>query len=143
MNDVHDPWAIEYIQTRHNFVKYRPSAVPGIGEIYEHGFKASGFIEEDRAKGLPVVIVDEAPTLERHYVDIGAGKMLPKQPSPVVLDGSILRKLPPGAVILIDGAEYSVGGDKEAELSFDLPGAYRVEVRAPAHLPAVFEVVKP
>lgn len=142
-----DPWTIEYLRTFYDFVRWRETAVAGVGEIYSLGTTASGFLEEYRAKGESILIVEALPPNDGldHYVDIPAQRMRPKTPSTVALastsQGAVLRGLPAGAVIVIDwGEAHPTGGDSEVALTFDQPGAYRVEVKAPTQLSAVFEV---
>lgn len=138
-----DPWTVEYIRTFYDFVRWRETEVEGVGAIYSLGTTASGFIEEYRAKGEKILIVDELPPNDglSHYVDIPSQQVRPKEPSTAVLDGATLRHLPPGAVIVVDHWDtYSAEGESEIALTFDHSGTYRVEVRAPAHFPAAFEV---
>lgn len=126
----------------YDFVRYREAA-PGVGEIYSMGTTSMEFIEQYRAEGDLILLVDGLPTFEHHYVAIEAQEVRCKLVSPVMLAGYTLGNLPAGTVVVIDGTEYQAEGETSAELSFDMPGIYRVEVRAPAHLPSVFEVVWP
>jgi hypothetical protein len=134
------PWTIEYIRTFHDFIKYKPTAVEGVGRIYFHGTNSSGQIEEYRAQGEPIIIVDQLPDMDTHYVDIAAQKVMPKAPSTAKLTGYVIRGLPPGAEIVIDGQDAYPADDDSVELEFDYVGTYRIEVRSPTQLTAAFEV---
>jgi hypothetical protein len=138
-DDIH---AVEYIRTILAWVRYRETNVHGVGEVIAYGTMASGVIEELKASGDKLIVVDREPANEARdvYVDIGSEALKPRAPSSAILDGLVLRSLPPGAAIRIDmDAVYEVESDT-VELEFDMPGTYRVEVRAPMHHPVVYEV---
>jgi hypothetical protein len=135
-----DPWTIEYIRTFHDYIKWKPTSVEGIGRIHFHGTNSSGQIEEYKAQGEPIIIVDQLPDMDTHYVDIAAQKVLPKEPSTAKLTGYVIRGLPPGAEIVIDGQDAYAADDDTVELEFGQAGTYRLEVRSPTQLTATFEV---
>jgi len=138
-----DPWTIEYIRTFHDYIKWKPTSVEGIGRIHFHGTNSSGQIEEYKAQGERIIIVDQLPYMDTHYVDIEAQQVVPKQGSSAHLTGAVLTGLPPGAEIVIAGHDACPVDDDSGELGFDQVGTYRIEVRSPPQLTATFEVSWP
>lgn len=58
-----------------------------------------------------------------------AGVLTPRPESTAVLEGSLLRGVPAGAQVLIEGQEYVADGT-DIELAFEYPGTYLLEVEA-------------
>lgn len=67
------------------------------------------------------------------------GALVPRPASPVTLTGLRLDNLPVGGVLRINGTPYNLT-DSAADLSFPLPGTYRLVVENFPALDAVFEV---
>lgn len=67
------------------------------------------------------------------------GTLVPRPASPVTLTGLRLDNLPIGGVLRINGTPYNLT-DTSADLSFPLPGTYRLVVENFPTLDAVFEV---
>lgn len=76
-------------------------------------------------------------TGDTHYVS--GGQVLPKAANPAYLDGLILRDLPVPATVTIDGTVYETN-TPTVELSFNLPGTYKVKVESIPYLTVTLEV---
>lgn len=61
---------------------------------------------------------------------------------PATLDGMTITGIPEGAVLTIEGIDYTIN-DGEAELSFTLPGTYQVKLSLWPWLDTTFEVIAP
>lgn len=75
------------------------------------------------------------------YVDLTGEPTVTARPDmPATIDGLTISGIPAGAVLTIEGVDYTVD-DGEAELSFTLPGTYQVKLSLWPYLDKVFEVV--
>jgi hypothetical protein len=96
-----------------------------------------------------LVEVSEAQLAEVESGYIVDGTVTPRPTNPttpsglsVVADGTdlfTLSGLPNPSTVLVDGTPYEVT-DGVFEVSFDLPGSYRVQVEAFPYLPVEYEV---
>ena len=120
---------------RSPFVRYDEN-----GEITMWGVQDSGVTAYQRDElGEPVALGDGGPA---NYVLNGIIKS--RGANPAELDWMTLRKLPKPSRIAISAPSeqptiYTVT-DGKADLSFEHPGTYRVEVTTYRHMPKAFEV---
>lgn len=121
-----------------HFVKFVPSLAPGIGEVVKYGIMEMKFLPESEG----YLLVDQAVGSLDCYVVTKTRELRPKEKSTATLDGTKLRGLPVGAVILYD-REFVPAEGKIVQLAFDQPGTYEVTVRSPTQLDETFEVKWP
>ena len=140
--NMDDPEANAFERNVLHYVIWEPTGDPGAGRIVATGFEPEAFVLDKVHTNPNCMVTEGLARLRNDYVDLATKTVRAKQESPVTLDGQMLRNVPPGASVVIDGVPYEAG-DSEVELDFDMPGTYRVTVEAPAHLPKTFEVVKP
>lgn len=67
------------------------------------------------------------------------GEITDKTPCPAYLDGLVLRNLPVPSRLFIDRDVYEVI-EPVVELSFNLPGTYKLLIESVPHLPVTLEV---
>lgn len=77
-----------------------------------------------------------------HYVNVQTLKITPRPENPATLNGMVINDLPNGATLTIEGEDYRVT-DGTAELSFEHPGTYKVQVSAFPYLDKVITVENP
>lgn len=143
-----DPGLIESA----GFVRYNPAT----GEILQVGVMARSLIEQEKADGKPVLqsvklSMDEMlPFMAQNYVQLATGTILPKQPFPGSLAGTVLSGLPVPCRIKV-AVPFQTGmghwqpqvydvQDTEIELSFDLPDRYEITVESVPYETARFVV---
>lgn len=112
------------------------------GEILRSGQCADGDLELQAGDGQAVI---ERASQYQHdgnsYVDLTGEPTVTARPDmPATIDGLTISGIPAGAVLTIEGVDYTVD-DGEAELSFTLPGTYQVKLSLWPYLDKVFEVV--
>lgn len=63
-----------------------------------------------------------------------------KEDNPTILTGMTLSNIPAESEIVIDNEVYPVGTESEVELSFTMPGQYRVIIESEKYLNKEFEI---
>lgn len=131
------------------FVRYHPD-----GAIHAWGIMAFGAIQIERVQGVRILAAPDLdwgpgflPAVDlgtTHYVDLDAGVVREKAPSPATCDGLTLSGLPVPCEIAIaippeEPAVYAWDAPS-LDLAFEHPGTYTVTVRALAYRDAVFMV---
>lgn len=113
------------------------------GEILRSGQCADGDLELQAGDGQAVI---ERASQYQHdgnsYVDLSGPEPMiaERQEMPAALNGMTITGIPLGAILTIEGTEYTVN-DGEAELTFGLPGTYLVKLSLWPYLDKTFEVI--
>jgi len=83
----------------------------------------------------------------QNYVDLADGKVKPRRPMHLVIDGATISNIPPGSVALISVCSQLQASetidDGELELEAETPASYRVLLTCAGYLPAEIEIDLP
>lgn len=104
------------------------------GAIISQGWTQLSVVEKMMEAGncLPVA----SDSLTQYVLN---GQVVDKTPCPAYLDGLTLRDVPVPSRIFIDQTVYQVT-EPVVELSFNLPGVYKVMIESVPHLTVTMEV---
>lgn len=116
-----------------DFVAYNPAGrIEMVGQCPDAMIRLQG----KTPGGAQLDCLEGTATFGEDWVDVSQTppKVLPREPAPISLVGMALHSIPYPAQLMVDGPiQASVRVTQSGVvLSFDVPGAYRIEV-APEH----------
>lgn len=103
------------------------------GRIIQWGTMRADVVASVESEGF----IPGQGTTDTHYV--ANGVVFEKATCPAYLDGMTLRNVPVPATLTIDGTTYEAT-EPTIELSFNLPGTYKLLIESIPHLTLTLEV---